>query len=179
MIKMKDSRVNFIEKKAQMRIQQMAFILVLLILFFAIVATVFGIIWINYLRDQARLAAEENAWKMTRTISGTPELVFTSRGLCSSCVDMEKVIVLKETDFFKKMHNLDYMRIERVYPRAPPGECRRANFPDCTNITLIDSQNYGATSTAFVTLVRFVPDKGGYFKYELGKIYISAKEPTK
>ncbi len=49
---------------------------------------------------------------------------------------------------------------------------------DCDRITLVKtSEAYGKTSTAFVTLVHYVPDHGGYFKYEIGRIMISKKEP--
>lgn len=164
-----------------MKIQQMALVLVMTLILFSMIATVFATVWLTSLRDQARILGEKEAQKTAAAIAGTPELVFTASGsgTCSSCIDMEKALILKTNQAYisqtENFWNYDYFQIERIVPPAQKRECAPFNFPDCSTITLVSSPTYGKTATAYVTLVSYVPEKGGYFKYEIGRITVSKK----
>jgi hypothetical protein len=178
-------------KGGQLKIQQMAFVLVITMIFFAMIATVFVSIWLTSLRDTALRLEEEEAKKTAAAISGAPELSYTFKGegKCASCVDLEKALALKtQSEYISSTNqnfwNYDFFQIERIYPQIPAAyrnkECVKMDVPnwDCGKITLVKStEGYGKTSTAYVTLVHYVPEQGGYFKYEIGRIFLSKKEP--
>jgi hypothetical protein len=174
--------VNYFSKKAQLKIQQMALVLVITMIFFGMIGVVFASIWFTSLADSARRAEENEAQKMVASLAGTPELIRTegSEAVCSSCIDLQKALLLKTQSSYKKFWNFDYFQIVRVFPPPPKNntECTLANFPDCDRVTITTSEFFGKTSQAHVTLVRFVPDKGGYFKREMGRVLIS-KNDTK
>lgn len=166
----------------------MAFVLVITMIFFAMIGTVFVSIYLTSLRDTALRLEEEEARKTAAAISGAPELAYTFKGegKCASCVDLEKALTLKsQSDYISpsaNFWNYDFFQIVRVYPPVPAAsknkECDRMSPPNwnCDRITLVKTtQAYGQTSTAYVTLVHY--DSGGYFKYEIGRILISKKDP--
>ncbi|MEK6855139.1 MAG: hypothetical protein AABX73_02870 [Nanoarchaeota archaeon] len=160
-------------KKAQLKIQQMAFVLVALMIFFSLVALVFLSIWLSDLKGNTQELKDKEALEIIRKISGTPEFTFTSSSDCSSCIDLDKVIMAKSMDSYQNLFNLDYLLIERVYPPATGGECTRSNYPNCNQITIIKkTEDYGLAPGAFVTLASWSSEKNS-FKYEIGRIYAS------
>lgn len=160
-------------KKGQLKIQEMAFVLIAIVVFFAMVALIYLSIRLANLRSDVTLQREEAAKQLVKKLSDIPEFSWAA---CPGCVDMDKVFVLKERAAYRKFWDIDYLMVEKVYPNRTSAECNRANYPDCTKITLVNNtQNYGSPTSAFVALCRFEAAGGGYTKCELGKIYASAK----
>lgn len=164
-----DSRRGFFDSRGQFKIQQMAFVLVAIMIFFAIAALFYFSIRVENLRESAESLNEGEARELVRKLSGTPEFSFSG---CVNCVDLDKVLMLKERRSYEKFWELEFLRVEKVYPENE-GECTRANYPACKTITITESENFGAPSSAFVSLCRWENEKGGYFKCELGRIYAS------
>jgi len=172
-------------KKAQMKIQQMAFMLVAVMIFFAMVAIVYFTIVMARLQDAADDLREQEAKELARQMSGTPELMFSQKGSpFSSTVDLDKAFILsKSNDFKRRYWNLDYLMIERIYP--PPsnnGDCPLNTYTDCRYLTIIDNTggDYSGTMTAPVALAFWddnLFNKGGY-RFELGRIHTLAHDPT-
>jgi hypothetical protein len=161
--------------KGQMKIQQMAFMLVALVIFFALVALVYFTISIASLERAVTILEDAEARELVRSFHGSPEFTFTSAGDCSSCIDLDKVLFLKESEAYNNFWNLDLLVIEVIYPLDPnlaDVECTRSNYPKCGKITLIEKPNFGARSEAFVTLARWDPEIDN-FRYELGRIAVS------
>ena len=165
-------------KKAQLQIQQMAFVLVALLIFFSMAALIYFSIMITKMRADAGTLKEKEALELARATIGTPEFTFTARQ-CSSCIDLDKVLFISERPAYKTLWNLDYLIVKRVFPPPPNNAvCTKINYPDCGQIVVIENKTatFGGTPPGvFVTTVRWVPDNGGYFKYELGRIYVSPK----
>jgi len=170
--------------KAQMKIQQMAFLLVAITVFFAMIALIYFSLSLSGLRGSATQLQDEEARALVRKLSGSAEFAFTSSSDCSSCIDLDRALALKEKkDDFETLWNLDHLFIERLSPTYPEGECTTSilgNYPnDCNKITILNKTSNYATKTAFVTLVRWEPSlnggAGGY-KYEFGRIHASPKE---
>jgi hypothetical protein len=158
--------------RGQIKIQQMAFMLVVLVIFFAMVGLVYLAISLANLKERAGALRDEEASKTVQKLSGVPELSFTSASDCSSCVDLDKALLLSERDSYNNFWNLDYLRIEKIYPESPDVECTRGSYPNCKWVTIIDKAagDVAGTKTAFVSLVRWDPDLGG-FRYEFGRIH--------
>jgi len=160
---MKDFRANYF-KKGQVKIQQMAFVLVAIMIFFAIVALFYITIRSGSLRQDVETIRDEEAKELVRMASSWPELSWKD---CSACVDMDKALILKESENYEDFWDVPFLQIERIYPVPENGECTRQNYPDCSTITLIKEEGFIAR-TSFVALCRY--DEG--IKCELGKIHL-------
>lgn len=164
---------NF-SKKAQLKIQQMAFVLVALMIFFGLVAVIYFSIWSSGIKESATQRQEEEALQIALAFTGSPEFAFTSSSDCSSCVDLEKIVSL-DKDVYKNLWNLDYLEVQIIYPepQSPNTICSSSNLAACGKIEIIPRKsNLGSTSSVFVSLARRDPDTRD-FKYEIGKIIVS------
>ncbi len=160
-------------KKGQMKVQEMAFVLVAILIFFAMVALVYFSIRLTGLEEDVEAQREESAIELARKLADIPEFSWEA---CRGCIDMDKVFALKERESYQRFWDVDYLAVQRVYPSAPETECTKANYPECTRITLAQkNEDYGSPVDAFVALCRFEASKGGYTKCELGKVYVSAR----
>lgn len=175
-------------KKAQMKIQQMAFMLVAVMIFFGMVAIVYFTIVFANLRDTADDLREEEAKELARQMSGTPELMFSIKAQpYSSSVDLDKAFLIHKdpnSPFKKRYWNLDYLMIERLYP--PPSrdeDCSTSNYPECKYLTLIDERpgSYSGTQTSPIAIVWWDEnlEDDGQYRFGLGRIHALAHVPEK
>jgi hypothetical protein len=165
-----------------MKIQQMAFMLVAVMIFFSMVALVYFSISMSNLKESAEQLKEDEAQAIARQLSGTPELAFTAGSDCASCIDIDKAFAMSQisgSDYGKKFWNLDYLKIEIIYPLSPEKPCLSfADYPDCTDIIIISlpaGKGLSGTKTAFVALARWDSNQGIY-RYDLGKVHTLSKD---
>ena len=161
---MKSLNVNY--SKGQIKIQQMAFVLVAIMIFFGIVALFYLSVRTAGLRGDVDRLREDEAKGVVRKMSGSPEFAWSVTD-CASCVDFDKIMVLKNQVSYNGFWDVPFLQIEKIYPSGE-GECTKQNYPNCKTITLIDKGNYVAHS-AFVALCRYDSNLD-YNKCELGKI---------
>jgi len=165
-------------KKGQMKIQQMAFMLIAVSLFF-VVAGMF-IILINFsgLKQSARALEEQDALLLVSKIASSPEFSCQEAfgNIMTDCIDLDKAMALKE-------NIKDYsgfwgagIKIMKVYPTDINVECTTTNYPDCGQITL-SSSDQGTGVSNFVSLCRKVSDGNIYDKCELGRIIVTYASP--
>jgi hypothetical protein len=171
------ARADF-TKKAQMKIQQMAFMVVAITIFFSMIALIYFSLTIASVESDAKKLQDEEARSLVRKLSSSPEFAFTSEGDCSHCIDLDKALQIKElietNDRYEGLWNLDHLYIEIIHSsRLSTGECTSFSFPDdCDKITILEKSTNFATKPAFVTLVSWDDTKGAY-KYEFGRIHAS------
>lgn len=159
-------------KKAQMKIQEMAFVLVAIMIFFAIVAIIFFKVGISGLQNSVESQRAEQANELVQRLASTPEFAFTAAN-CQNCIDMDKVILLKDRNDYKSFWSLDFLQIQVLYPKKT-GECNTYNYPDCGTITIVNNSR-GIPQSAYVSLCRIEFEQGNYVKCDLGRIYASGK----
>ena len=160
--------------RGQIKIQQMAFVLVAMMIFFGFVALIYFSLRISNLEESAVGLKDEEAKELIKKIASSPEFNFGVED-CSNCIDLDKVLVLSERKPYEEFWNLDYLEIEKVYPVFEE-ECNKANYPSCKTIRIIgESSDYGSATGAFVSLCRWEDSNDGYFKCELGRIISSGK----
>ncbi|MEK6844533.1 MAG: hypothetical protein AABX83_03875 [Nanoarchaeota archaeon] len=152
----------------------MAFVLVALLIFFSIVALFYFSIAGKGLKESASSLREAEAKELIRKLASSPEFSFTA-STCANCIDLDKALLMKYRESYKEFFNLEFLQIEKIYPDSKKIECDKLNYPDCTTITIIDSNEFGSPKEAFVSLCRWEQEKSGYFKCELGRIYASGK----
>jgi len=173
---MTDCYVRFI-KRAQLKMQQMAFVLVAFVLFFAILGMVFFSFYSSNLKKRAEILRQEEAYQIANSIASSPEFIYSSED-CSNCIDLDKVLMLKEKNYANFL-NINSLWIEIVYPEPsnPDLECTKFNYPNCGRITLIGKQSQKtADATNYITLILWTNENGGYMKRYLGKIHASYKQ---
>ncbi len=160
----------------QMKIQQMAFVLVALVVFFALVAVLYFAISTGSLEKSALEIREREVKETLIKLAGTPELSWTADD-CASCIDMDKAVVLKEMGLAKELWSVPFLQIRRVYPLSAGGgeiECGLANYPSCNAVTLIDKEQDFISEDVFVALCRR-ETSSSRTRCELGKIIMGVR----
>ena len=147
----------------------MAFVLVATIIFFVIVAMFYMAIRFSSLKEDVTDTRKEEVVEIVRKISGTPEFSYSSFGDCASCIDLDKLFLLKNRTTYQGFwKGIPFLRIERVYPRHNTDECEIDSYPRCNSVTLIEEENFESYE-AYVSLCRYdgVSDQK---RCELGKV---------
>lgn len=165
-------------KRGQLKIQEMAFVLVAIMVFFGIVILVFFSAYLSGMKNDVNTLAEDEARQIVRKIASSPELTWADKATCGSgaCIDVDKALIMKQRKSYTDFWNLDYLRIDRIYPTTGTGECTLGGYPNCRTMILVNkTDNFGATSSAYVSLCRWETANGGYVKCEIGRIYASGK----
>ena len=164
-------------KNGQMKIQQMAFMLIAIMIFFSMVALAYFSISLAHLKDTVQNLRDEQARELVKSIASVPELAFTSGTDCSSCIDLDKALLLKDQPEYQNFWDIDYLIIEIIKPGVSGiVECNKVNYPsgNCNRITIIDKENFGAAPCSFVSLVHWDKEVEP-FRYEVGKVCASGK----
>jgi hypothetical protein len=167
--------------KAQLKIQEMAFVIVAIIIFFLIAGIFIFNIWRTGLKKDIEMQRIEKSSEIALKIADSPELGWaSSTSSCDNCIDLDKALSLKERissgSSYKDFWGADIssIRIRLIYPQKN-GECNKVNYPNCKTITLFNKTEDFHYVGSYVSLCRHDEKKGGYFKCELGKIEVSAK----
>lgn len=164
--------------KAQIKIQQMLFMLLAITLFFVLVGIFLLVLGSSGLKKSAIELQEKNALMIVTRLANSPEFSceesFGSNKI--NCVDADKVIMLiqnsKKYDGFWGASNII---IRKIYPEID-GEivCSLSNYPNCNIIKVYSENNDGADVSNFVTLCRKESSGGEYYdKCELAKMSVS------
>jgi hypothetical protein len=163
-------------KKGQLKIQQMAFVLVAMIIFFALVALFYFSIRYSGLQEDVESLREQEVIETVRKMSATGEFAYSSAGDCAACVDLDKILVLKEKEsyqgFWKSIALLQVVRVYPVFGENGEVECTRENYPDCDVITVVEENKNFRSHSAFVALCRY-DELGSHDRCELGKIIMA------
>ena len=157
-------------KKGQIKIQQMAFVLVALMIFFALVSLFYFSVRYSALKTDVETLREQEVREVVRKMAGTPEFAWTIYD-CDACIDLDKIIALKDRTTYEGFwRNIPLLQIVRVYPTYPgERECTREIYPNCNTITIVDENKDLVAHSAFVALCRYESEID-FTKCELGKI---------
>ncbi len=168
-------------KKAQMKIQQTAFMLIAVVIFFALAGMFMVSFKLSSLKEDANLLNERNALLLVTKIAESPEFSCGEAfgGKKVNCVDFDKTIALKNNiDIYGNFWGVSNMEIRRInnfeQEDSPEIECTFGNYPDCTHLRILSSQVVGSDHSTFVSLCRKENYQGEiYNKCELAKFIIS------
>jgi len=118
-----------IRKKGQFKIQEMAFVLLAVVLLFGLVFLFFARFQLGQVQDVATKTREERAITLVRAVASMPELR-CSKSITrigeSSCLDLDKVVAFHENENirmnYKKMWRSSFVSKIAVQEVYPPGE---------------------------------------------------------
>lgn len=170
------------KKKAQLKIQQMAVMLVVVTIFFAMAGMVVLSIMRGNILQEAEEILEANAITLAQKIADSPELrCGDSYGLMQiKCIDLDKAIILKENiDRYKINSDFSFwgrdanIMIERLDSELDDVECTsKAVYPNCNRIEMFKSQT-NTTADSYVLLCRKANEGDDFYnKCEIGRIMV-------
>jgi hypothetical protein len=169
-----------VNKKAQMKIQQMAFMLMAVTLFFVLVGIFVLVFMFSNLKESVALLEEENAMLLVTKLANTPEFACGEAFGSSkaNCVDADKVMALKENiGKYADFWGVSSIEIRKIHPKTETEVvCNNANYPDCNLIQIISEDFTGTGFSNFVSLCRKDYLEGDvYDRCELAKIIVGSK----
>jgi len=166
-----------VKKRGQVKIQQTAFMLLALTLFFVLVGLAYLTYQFSGLKGKATEIQEENAKMLAIKMANSPEFSCGSSfgTVKSNCVDIDKVMALKTNiEKYTGFWGVAGISIVRVYPKFSNVPCTLGNYPNC-GILEVYSENKvkGADYSNFVSLCRKEFEDGETInKCEIGKILV-------
>jgi len=167
-------------KKGQLKIQQMAFMLIAVVIFFVLVGLFFLTIKYGQWHREAKELAKEEAIALISKIAESPEFACVGDIAGNvNCIDADKLMVLKDMKVYEKFWPVEAIIIRRIYPGEGlyenEIECTRTNYPDCNTIKLFTKESTAPIST-FVALCRKELIEGEvYDKCEIAMLMIKQK----
>ena len=107
-------------KKAQMKIQQMAFVLIAVTLFFVFVGLFVFMVMFSGLQESADMLKEENALVLVSKLANSPEFsceqAFGER--IANCIDSDKVMALsQDSSKYSELWDVEGIEIRKIYPK--------------------------------------------------------------
>ena len=163
-------------KKAQMKIQQTAFVLIAITVFFVLVGLFVFAFRFSGLKESAAMLEEENAMLLVAKLANSPEFSCGEAfGSKTNCIDADKVMMLKENiDKYEDFWGVSNIEIRKIYPQTEEIICGLGNYPNCDIIRISGD---GGGYENFVSLCRKESlGENSYNKCELAKIIVSYGE---
>src|SRR3989344_4038608 len=168
-------------KKSQMKIQQTAFMLLAVTLFFALVGLAFVSFQLSGIKKWATELQEKNARLTISKLANSPEFTcgeaFGTKGV--SCVDMDKVMKLKENEAtYKGFWGVSEISVRRIYPKTTGTVvCTPSKYPNCNVIEMRVGGRGGTFIPNYVSLCRKGVENGElYNKCEMGLLMVSYED---
>jgi hypothetical protein len=168
------------ERKAQMKIQQMAFMLMAVTLFFVLAGMFVLVIRFSNLRKSAQELEEKEAMLLVTKLANSPEFscgdAFTAK---TNCIDADKVMALKENiERYDDFWGIEYIEIRKIYPDNRDIPCTKDNYDKCGVIEVLSNKDLNLLPSVsnFVSLCR--KESGDFIIYdkcELAKLIISSE----
>jgi hypothetical protein len=163
-----------VKKKAQMKIQQMAFMLIAIIIFFVLVGLFALSMSFGGLKEKKAALDEKNALLLVSKLANYPEFSCENAygGDKIDWVDFDKAMILK-----KHPEYLEYLDLKNVEIKKITDEeeilCTELNYPNCNSLSLFEESGQGSDKSSFVSLCRKETFEGlPYDKCELAKIIV-------
>jgi hypothetical protein len=146
-----------VNKEAQMKIQQMSFMLLGVFLFFGLVGMIILTVKFSDMKQSATDLEEQNAILLVTKLANSPEFACgeTFGTQKTDCIDEDKVMMLRENiGKYADFWGVSNIEIRRIYPKNMGIECTALNYPKCDTIRLINKSALGFDKSNFVALCR-------------------------
>lgn len=165
-------------KKGQMKVQQMAFMLMAITLFFVFVGLFVLSIKFSSLKDSAETLEQKEALLVVSKLAASPEFSCGESygGQKVSCVDADKLMgLIKYKEDYMDLWGVKSIEIRKLYPEESNVECSYANYPDCGIFKVFSKGDKSSDSSSFVSLCRKeTMNAEQYDKCELAKIIVGS-----
>ncbi len=170
-------------KRGQMKIQQTAFMLIAVTLFFVLAGLFVFVLRFSNLKAASKMIEDENAMLLVTKLANSPEFACGDSfgNSMTNCVDGDKVMMLKgRIADYAGFWSVAEIEIRKVYPDSGDALCTTGNFPDCGIIEVYSKKvNSLPASSNFVSLC-WKKDSvmGIYAECGLARLIVSAEDKT-
>lgn len=162
------------KQKAQMKIQQMAFMLMAITLFFILAGMFVLVMYSSHLKESASALSEQNAMLLVEKLANSPEFSCGEAygGQRINCVDADKIMMLRENiakyENFWGVSNIEI----RTITNDDAVECNVANYPNC-NVIKLRNEDISSEYSNFISLCRKdIYENNIYDKCELARLMV-------
>jgi|WetSurMetagenome_2_1015567.scaffolds.fasta_scaffold72036_2 hypothetical protein len=169
--------------KGQLKIQQMIFMIIGVVLLFVLVGLFFLSISLNKIQKEATNLAEKNSMTLVSKLANSPE--FSCENAFGSnkpdCIDFDKVMILKkDIEKYYDFWGVAKIEIRKVYPDEGNISCTSENYPNCGDLKILNKNvEVLSYSSSFISLCRKEASQAGpYDKCELARLMISSQDKT-
>ncbi|MBM3230131.1 hypothetical protein FJZ22_00540 [Candidatus Pacearchaeota archaeon] len=129
--------------RGQLKIQEMAFVIVALVLLFALLAIFFTSWRLHSVKDEVTALQEYAGGQLVGQLVNTPEL----EGPCQGCVSWDSAWILAQRNgTIGDRWNVDYLAVEILGINQT---CTGQTYPACGQITIVPGKAYGTAQRAF------------------------------
>jgi len=167
--------------RGQLKIQQMAFMLMAITLFFVLAGMFVLVFRFSGLKESATLLEEKNAMLLVAKLANSPEFscgkAFGSNRI--NCVDADKVMMLKENiEGYSDFWGVADIKIRKIYPDNGAIACTLANYQNCGIIEVFSKEvNLLPATSNFISLCKKDSyNEGVYDKCELAILMVSSED---
>ena len=161
-------------KKSQLRIQEMAFMLLAVFLFFVLIGLFSLTLIYTNINDKASQIAEDRTLSSLSSLADTPEMSCISTK--SNCIDGDKIINLIGKEIYSRFWPYSSLKIIKFsgFDKEEKDliECNKANYPECDLFYIYDKKvkNERAISTFTAICRKELENDYTYDKCEIAKI---------
>ena len=164
--------------KGQMKIQQTAFMLLAITIFFVLVGLFVLVFKVGGMRDTVDILERDNAMLLVSKLANSPEFACGSAFGTSKvdCIDADKVMALKQNSaIYEGFWGVSNIEILKIYPVSEENvECNSITYPNCNIIQIKSGEVTGYSVSNFVSLCRKESFEGSpYNKCELARLIVS------
>jgi len=151
-------------KKSQLKIQQTAFMLIFLTIFFVMVGILFASFWFSSLKQNVNILNENKAITLSQFLYQSTE--FSCIDYSSYCIDSDKLLFFNSTRY-SDLFPTTYIKIRKL-PFEQEKLCTLGNYPNCNTFEFEFEKGDKTCQSSFVTLCRQEStDQGPYRKCDL------------
>lgn len=156
------------KKKSQLKIQQMAFMLMAVFIFFILAGLFYVISQSHDIKRRAELDEQKRAIELAGNLADSAEFS------CGSyCIDADRAVVLGNRTVYKNLWGVSSIKIRTGSNNSKDVTCTRANYPDC-NLIVVYNKKVGETTVySYVSVCARVREEE-YVDYrcEIGKFIV-------
>ncbi|MEK6878099.1 MAG: hypothetical protein AABY22_00745 [Nanoarchaeota archaeon] len=167
--------------RAQLKIQQMTFMLLAVTFLFVLVGLFFLTTSISGIKNEFTNIQKENAQKILISLASSPE--FSCSSGKQNCIDLDKAMIMKDRQEYRRFWQVDKIEIRVLYPELEKEvECSKGNYPQCNLLKVYSNARKNdliPEQSSFVSLCRKESLNGeNYEKCNFGLLIVGFENDT-
>jgi hypothetical protein len=164
--------MSIILGRGQLKIQQMAFMLMAVTLFFVLVALFYFGMKIAGLEKEKVDLEREKAIGLVSKIASTAEFNFDDNALS---VDADKLMILKSLGEYRGFWGVKGIIVRKLPLTSSVVECTNLNYPNCNTIKLFTNSNSGLAASYVSLCTKSVFEGRRYDNCELAILMLETE----
>ncbi|MEK6807915.1 MAG: hypothetical protein AABX75_02700 [Nanoarchaeota archaeon] len=136
-------------KRGQLKMQQMAFMILAVFLLFVLVGVFFVSFYSGQIKEKAEIIKKNKAIGIAGLLANSPEF---SCG--SQCVDADRAMILRDKEIYDELWPVRSIRIYTIYPKKPIVECTAESYPNCNYFSILNKSEEVKTVESFISLCK-------------------------